>query len=164
MFIQPVKKFPKFYGIRRFTTSPNVSISTASSIQSTLSQLIFFSIYIKIFSSHLRLDFSWRLSPSSFSTRMLYAPQLLWPKCLLQQSVLHNNEIYISLKLRYQVSNPPQKSGQNWCSVYINNNNDIWYILVFLTAVVLTPDGSSTVHIYTQTLPRTTQLTTEQHN
>jgi uncharacterized integral membrane protein len=29
-----------------------------------------------------------------------------------------------------------------------------------LTAVGLTPGGSSTVHIYTQTLHRTTQLTT----
>jgi len=31
----------------------------------------------------------------------------------------------------------------------------IWYIL--LTAIGLTPGGSSTVHIYTQTLHRTTQ-------
>jgi len=29
-----------------------------------------------------------------------------------------------------------------------------------LTAVELTPGGSSTVHIYTQTIHRTTQLTT----
>jgi len=34
----------------------------------------------------------------------------------------------------------------------------IWYIL--LTSVWLTPSGSSTVHIYTQTVHRTTQLTT----
>jgi len=33
-----------------------------------------------------------------------------------------------------------------------------------LTAVGLTPGGSSTVHIYTQTVQRTTQLTTEQHS
>jgi len=32
-----------------------------------------------------------------------------------------------------------------------------------LTAVGLTPGGSSTVHIYTQTIHRTTQLTIEQH-
>ena len=39
----------------------------------------------------------------------------------------------------------------------------IYLILVLihlLTAIGLTPDGSSTVHIYTQTIYRTTQLTT----
>jgi len=39
------------------------------------------------------------------------------------------------------------------------------YILIYLlTAIGLTPGGSSTVHIYTQTIHRTTQLTTEQHS
>jgi len=33
-------------------------------------------------------------------------------------------------------------------------------ILLYLTAIEMTPGGSSTVHIYTQTIPRTTQLTT----
>ena len=33
-------------------------------------------------------------------------------------------------------------------------------MIYLLTAVVLTPGGSSTVHIYTQTIHRTTQLTT----
>jgi len=32
-----------------------------------------------------------------------------------------------------------------------------------LTAIWLTPDGSITVHIYTQTVHRTTQITTEEH-
>jgi len=41
----------------------------------------------------------------------------------------------------------------------------IWYDMIYLlTATGLTPGGSSTVHIYTQTIPRITQLTTEQHN
>ena len=31
---------------------------------------------------------------------------------------------------------------------------------IFLTAIVLTPGGGSTVDIYTQTIHRTTQLTT----
>ena len=38
-----------------------------------------------------------------------------------------------------------------------------WYILILiylLTVIGLTPSGSSTVHIYTQTIHRTTQLTT----
>ena len=33
-------------------------------------------------------------------------------------------------------------------------------MIYLLTAIVLTPGGSSTVHIYTQTTHRTTQLTT----
>jgi len=32
-----------------------------------------------------------------------------------------------------------------------------------LTAIGLTPGGSSTVHIYTKTVHKTTQITTEQH-
>jgi hypothetical protein len=36
----------------------------------------------------------------------------------------------------------------------------IWYDMIyFLTAIGLTPGGSSTVHIYTQTIHRTTQST-----
>jgi len=35
-----------------------------------------------------------------------------------------------------------------------------WYLIYFLTTVGLTPCGSSAVHIYTQTIHRTTQLTT----
>ena len=34
------------------------------------------------------------------------------------------------------------------------------YLIYLLTAIGLTPGGSSTVHIYTQTMHRTTQLTT----
>jgi len=33
-------------------------------------------------------------------------------------------------------------------------------MLIYLTAIGLTPGGSSTVHIYTKTIHRTTQLTT----
>jgi len=33
-------------------------------------------------------------------------------------------------------------------------------LIYLLTAIELTPGGSSTVHIYTQTVRRTTQLTT----
>jgi len=44
---------------------------------------------------------------------------------------------------------------QLWFSLF--EFDMIWYI--FLTAIGLTPSGSSTVHIYTQTIHRTTQLT-----
>ena len=43
----------------------------------------------------------------------------------------------------------------------------IWYDMIYLlTAIGLTPGGSSTVHIYTQTIHRTTQSTQhiEQHS
>jgi hypothetical protein len=35
--------------------------------------------------------------------------------------------------------------------------------MIYLTAIVLTPGGSSTVHIYTQTIHGTTQLTQTIH-
>jgi len=35
----------------------------------------------------------------------------------------------------------------------------IWYAIIYLTAIGLTPGGSSTVHIYTQTIHRRTQST-----
>jgi uncharacterized integral membrane protein len=38
---------------------------------------------------------------------------------------------------------------------------DIWFDMIYLlTAIGLQPGGSSTLHIYTQTIHRTTQLTT----
>ena len=36
----------------------------------------------------------------------------------------------------------------------------IWYDMIYLTAIGFTPGGISSVHIYTQTIHRTTQLTT----
>jgi len=40
----------------------------------------------------------------------------------------------------------------------------IWYDIIYLlTAIGLSPSGSSTVHTYTQTMHRTTQITTEKH-
>jgi hypothetical protein len=33
----------------------------------------------------------------------------------------------------------------------------IWYDMIYLTAIVLPPDSSSTVRIYTQIIHRTTQ-------
>jgi len=40
---------------------------------------------------------------------------------------------------------------------------DIWYMIYLLTAIGLTPGGSSTVYIYTQTIHRTTQSTQTIH-
>jgi uncharacterized integral membrane protein len=43
------------------------------------------------------------------------------------------------------------------CYLY---SNDFDILIYFLNAIGLTPGDSSTVHIYTQTIHRTTQLTT----
>jgi len=40
---------------------------------------------------------------------------------------------------------------------------DVIYDMIYLTAIALTPGGSSTVHIYTQTIHRTTQSTKTIH-
>ena len=40
---------------------------------------------------------------------------------------------------------------------------DMIYDMIYLTAFGLTPGGSSTVHIYTQTIHRTTQSTQTIH-
>ena len=37
--------------------------------------------------------------------------------------------------------------------------SSVWYDMIYLITIGLTPGGSSTVHIYTQTVHRTTQLT-----
>jgi hypothetical protein len=42
----------------------------------------------------------------------------------------------------------------------ILKGNDMIYLLI---AIGLSPDGTSTIYIYTQTVHRTTQITTEQH-
>jgi uncharacterized integral membrane protein len=45
--------------------------------------------------------------------------------------------------------------------VFSVNADDMMILMIYLlTAVGLTPGGSSTVHIYTQTIHRTTHLTT----
>jgi hypothetical protein len=56
-------------------------------------------------------------------------------------------------------------------ALYTSYNIEIFsirYVMIndmicLLTAIGLSPGGSSTIHIYTQTIRRTTQITTEQH-
>ena len=74
--LQLVKKFPAFYGTRRFITAltsvRHLSLSWASPIQSTYPHPTSWR-YILILSTHLRLGLSSGLFPSGFPTKTLYA-------------------------------------------------------------------------------------------
>ena len=74
--LQPVKKFPAFYGTRRFITAltsvRHLSLSWASPIQSTYPHPTSWRS-ILILSTHLRLGLPSGLFPSGFPTKTLYA-------------------------------------------------------------------------------------------
>ena len=74
-----VKKFPAFYGTRRFitafTSARHLSLSWASSIQSIPPHPTSWRS-ILILSSHLRLGLPSGLFPSGFPTKILYTPLL----------------------------------------------------------------------------------------
>ena len=82
---QPAKKFPAFYGSRRFitaiTSARHLSLSWASSIQSILPHPNSWRS-ILILSYHLGMGLPSGLFPSGFLTKTLYAP-------LLSSYVLH---------------------------------------------------------------------------
>jgi hypothetical protein len=74
---QPVKKFPTCYGTRRFittfTSASHLSLSWASSIQSTPPHPTFWRSAL-ILSSHLHLGLPSGLFPSGYPTKTLYTP------------------------------------------------------------------------------------------
>ena len=76
---QLLKKFPTFYGTRRFiiavASSCHLSLSWARSIQSIPPQSTFWRSILTLF-SYLCLDFPSGLFPSSFPTKTLYTPLL----------------------------------------------------------------------------------------
>jgi hypothetical protein len=75
--LQLVKKFPAFYGTRKFitafTSARHLSLSWTRSIQSTPLHFTFWRS-ILLLSSHLRLGFLSNLFPSGFPTKTLYTP------------------------------------------------------------------------------------------
>jgi hypothetical protein len=76
---QPVKKFPVFYGTRRFitafTSARHLSLSWGSSIQSIPPHATSW-VSVLILSSHLRLGLPSGLFPSGFPTQPQYMPLL----------------------------------------------------------------------------------------
>jgi hypothetical protein len=58
---------------------------------------------------------------------------------------------------------PYSRIGHRWRACALHAGYDIydtWYDMIYLsTAIGLTPGGRSTIHIYTQTIHRTTQIT-----
>ena len=83
---QLVKKFPAFYKTRRFiiafTTARHLSLSWARSIQSIILHPTFRRFNFML-SCHLRLGRLSSLLPSSFPTKMLYAPLLSPHTCYM---------------------------------------------------------------------------------
>src|SRR5215510_1293529 len=75
--LQLVKKFPAFYGTRKFITAltsvRHLSLSWTSPIQSTFPHPTFWRS-IPILSTHLRLGLPSGVFPSGFPTKTLYAP------------------------------------------------------------------------------------------
>ena len=75
--LQLVKKFPAFYGTRRFITAltsvRHLSLSCASPIQSTFPHPTCWR-YVLILSTHLRLGLPSGLFPYGFPTKTLYTP------------------------------------------------------------------------------------------
>jgi len=96
--LQPLKKFPTFYGTRRFITAltsfHHQSLSWASPIQSTYSHPTSWRS-ILILSTHHHLGLPSGLFPSGFPTKTLYTPPpLLLTHTCHMPSPSHSSRFY----------------------------------------------------------------------
>jgi hypothetical protein len=95
------------------------------------------------------LAFKWMYSYTN--TCLLAVIKIIWITCLL-------HVIWIILRFKMNIVFSEHFSFPLFWNklVYLTCFNVIWYVYL-ITAIGLTPGGSSTVHIYTQTVHRTTQ-------
>jgi len=95
--LQPVKKFPAFYGTRRFitacTSARHLSLSWASSIQSIPSHPTSWRSILILF-SHLRLGLPSGFFPSGFPTKTLHKPLLPPPHTCYMLRPSHSSRFY----------------------------------------------------------------------
>ena len=105
--LQLVKKFPAFYGTRRFITAftgaRHTSLSWASSIHSMPSHPTYWRS-ILIIPSHLRLGLPSGLFPSDFPTKTLYTP-LLSPIRATWPSPSHSSRVHHTKNTGWGVQN-----------------------------------------------------------
>jgi len=81
----------------------------------------------------------------------------------LTYTSLDASSLFTSEIVKYFQQRSVVNSSADMCSdtvIFKVCNINGLYLIYLLTAIVLTPGGSSTVHIYTQTIRRTIQLTT----
>jgi hypothetical protein len=125
--LQLVKKFPAFYGTRRFltalTSARQLSLSWASPIQSSQPHPTSWR-QILILSSHLRLGLPNGLFPSGFLTKILYTPltspyvlhappisffSILSPAAYWVRSTDHSAPHYVIFSIPPNIFNTPLK-------------------------------------------------------
>jgi len=67
------------------------------------------------------------------------------------------NFVLLAVNIKYITNTTKGNTQKRWILM-------IKMLMIYLSkAIGFTPGGSNTVHIYTQTIHRTTQITTEQH-
>ena len=128
---QPVKKFPIFYGSRRFitafTSARHLYLSWASSIKSISPHPTTWKS-ILILSSHLRLGLPGGLFPSGLPTKTLYVP--LKKMTQIKKKTRDKNESHVPRKysiLSLQVRVPHVYSPG------VNSDNNISGLIIFAT-------------------------------
>ena len=79
-----------------------------------------------------------------------------FPYWILKTTAAGTSEMYVPIYQTRQCI-PEKRSLHIYRLENIKSGEMIWYMIYLLTAIGLSPGGSSTVHIYTQTIYRTKQ-------